>query len=161
VTEVVALRAATPEDTPFLARVYGSTRAAELACLPFSEAERTAFLAQQFAAQGAHYARVFGDAEVDVVLVDGAAAGRLIVARRGRTIHIVDIALLPAFRGRGIGTRLLAPILAEADAAGATVTLHADRAGAARRLYARLGFVVVEEDALHVTLNRSPRGADA
>lgn len=156
----VALRPATPDDEPFLARVYASTREDELAHVPFSEEQKAAFLAQQFAAQRAHYAAHYGDASRDVVLVDGEPAGRLIVARGGAAgILIVDIALLPAFRGRGVGGRLLGPLLAEADAAGVPVTIHVERANRARRLYERLGFAAVADDGVYLTLERQPKTA--
>jgi ribosomal protein S18 acetylase RimI-like enzyme len=159
VNVAVALRPATAQDEQFLARVYASTRAEELARVPFSDAEKAAFLAQQFAAQSAHYATHYAGAAFDVVLVDAEPAGRLIVDRRDAGIHIVDIALLPEFRGRGIGGRLLAPILAEADAARATVTIHVERANRARRLYERLGFAVVADDHVYLTLERQPKTA--
>ncbi len=46
--------------------------------------------------------------------------------------------------------------LAEADAAGATVTVHVERTNRARRLYERLGFAVAAEDPVYVTLERAP-----
>jgi ribosomal protein S18 acetylase RimI-like enzyme len=156
VSAAVALRPATAADEPFFARVYAATREEELAHLPFSAEQKAAFVAQQFAAQSAHYARHYGDAAFDVVLVDGAPAGRLIVHRGGGGIVIVDIALLPEFRGRGIGGRLLATVLAEADAAGATVTIHVERHNRALRLYERLGFAVVADDQVYLTLERPP-----
>ena len=146
----VALRPATADDTPFFARVYASTREDELAHVPFSAEQKSAFLAQQFAAQSAHYARHYGDASFDVVVVDGEPAGRLIVHRGGRTIVIVDIALLPEYRRRGIGGRLVADVLAE----GRTVTIHVERTNRALRLYERLGFVVVADDEVYLTLER-------
>jgi ribosomal protein S18 acetylase RimI-like enzyme len=144
----VALRPAGADDAAFFARVYASTRAEELARAPFSDAEREAFLEQQFAAQSAHYARVHGDAAYSVVLVDGAPAGRLIVASDASDdeVQVVDVALLPAFRGRGVGRRLLEPVLAAAQATGRPVGIHVERTNAARRLYERLGFVVVGDD---------------
>jgi len=153
----VALRAAAADDQPFLARVYASTRADELTGVPFTDAQKAAFVAQQFAAQSAHYARHYADAASHVVEVDGEPAGRLIVARRPGAIVVVDIALLPAFRGRGIGTTLLEPILAEADATEATVTIHVERQNPARRLYDRLDFEVADEDPVYLTLERRPR----
>ena len=53
----------------------------------------------------------------------------------------MDIALLPEYRGRGIGTALLEELLVEADATGRRVTIHVERFNPARRLYERLGFV--------------------
>jgi GNAT superfamily N-acetyltransferase len=153
----VALRPATPRDRDFLARVYASTREEELARVPFTPAQREAFLAQQFAAQTAHYERHYADADFAVVLVDGRPAGRLIVARWEGEIRVVDVSLLPAFRGRGVGTRLLRPLLEEADARGDAVSIHVERVSPARRLYRRLGFAAAEEVGVYVRMERPPR----
>ena len=61
----------------------------------------------QFDAQHAHYQEHYAGAAFDVILVDGQPAGRLYVAREADEIRIVDIALLPEFCNRGIGTTLL------------------------------------------------------
>ncbi|MGE0446701.1 MAG: ribosomal protein S18-alanine N-acetyltransferase [Vicinamibacterales bacterium] len=59
-------------------------------------------------------------------------------------IHINNIAMRPAFRGRGIGTALMHHVLAEGRARGARRATLEVRASneAARRLYERLGFYV-------------------
>lgn len=141
----VGLRPATPEDRAFLARVYASTREQELARVPFSAAEKAAFLEHQFEAQSRHYAQHYHDTSFEVVEVDGTPAGRLIVGRWKREVRVVDIALLPEHRGRGVGTRVLAPVLAEADARGVPTTIHVETLNPAQRLYRRLGFVPVDE----------------
>jgi ribosomal protein S18 acetylase RimI-like enzyme len=159
-TTHVELRPAGAADQEFFAGVYASTRSAELAAVPFTPDQRDAFLAQQFEAQSAHYARHYGDASYDVVLVDGTRAGRLIVWRRPDAILIVDIALLPEFRGQGAGGRLLAAILAEAEDAGCPVTIHVERSNRALGLYLRLGFVPVDEaDGIYLLLERQPKAA--
>jgi ribosomal-protein-alanine N-acetyltransferase len=59
-------------------------------------------------------------------------------------IHINNVAILPEYRGRGMGTAVLQHILAEARRLGArraTLEVRASNAGA-RRLYERLGFYV-------------------
>jgi GNAT superfamily N-acetyltransferase len=159
----IALRPATPEDQPFLLRVYASTREQELAQVPFTPEQKAAFLAQQFQAQSVHYAAHYGDASFDVVEVDGVPAGRLIVARGERELLIVDVALLDAFRSRGIGTRLLAPLLAEADAAGKPIAIHVEHQNPAQRLYAWLGFAPLpeEEQGIYQLWKRPPGGAAA
>jgi ribosomal-protein-alanine N-acetyltransferase len=57
-------------------------------------------------------------------------------------VHINNIAVLPAYRGRGYGSALLAHALAEAAGVGAErATLEVRRSNdAARRLYERFGF---------------------
>lgn len=155
----IALRPATPEDQPFLLRVYASTREQELARVPFTPEQKHAFIAQQFEAQSVHYARHYGDASFDVVDVDGVPAGRLIVSRWEQELRIVDIALLEEFRGGGIGTRLLEPLLAEADAAGKRISIHVERENPAQRLYARLGFAPVADEGVYQLWERPPGGA--
>lgn len=150
------LRPATDADRPFLAAVYASTREEELAAVPFTPEQREAFLAHQFAAQSQHYAEHYRDASFDVVVVDGAPAGRLIVGRWPGELRIVDIALLPDFRGHGIGSRLLAPLLAEADERGVPTTIHVEDQNPAQRLYRRLGFVPVEQVGPYHRFERAP-----
>jgi ribosomal protein S18 acetylase RimI-like enzyme len=69
--------------------------------------------------------------------------------------RIVDIALLPEQRGKGIGTALLRDLLAEADGTGKRVTIHVERLNPALRLYERLGFRVAEEG-VYLFLERPP-----
>jgi len=103
----ITLRPASPADEPFLYQVYMSTRLEELASLPWDEAQRQAFLTMQFAAQRHHYHTQYNDASFEVILCDGEPSGRLYVARWPEEIRIIDIALAPAYRGRGVGTALI------------------------------------------------------
>lgn len=156
---VLAQRPVEPADRPFLLALYASTRA-DLMQLPLPPEQQRAFVSQQFEAQSRHYAQ-YRDTAFELVLVDGEPAGRLIVGRWERELRIVDVALLPAFRGAGIGTRLLAPVLAEADARGLPVTIHVERTNPAQRLYARLGFAPVGDDGVYQRWERPPGGAPA
>ena len=143
------LRPATPADEPFLRRVYAESRAAELAPTGWTEAQKAAFCDSQFAAQDAHYRRAYPGCEFLVVERDGAPIGRLYRQRRADEIRIVDLALLEAERGQGVGGRLLRAVLEEAGAAGLPVRLHVERNNPARRLYVRLGFQVEEQGAIY------------
>ena len=148
-------------DRELLRAIYASTRAEELAVLPWNDAAKAEFLAFQFEAQDRAY-REYTDASFSVVEVDGAPAGRLYVARWAEEIRVIDVALLPPFRGRGIGTRLLSDLAAQADASGRTLTIHVEVNNPARRLYERLGFVEAgAAGALHLLLARPPAGTAA
>jgi ribosomal protein S18 acetylase RimI-like enzyme len=151
------LRQAEPGDREFLYRVYASTRAEELAVVPWDDSEKDAFLRAQFDAQDRWYREHYAGASFDVVLIDGEPAGRLYVYRSAAEIRIVDIALLPERRGRGVGTALLRDLLAEADAAGKRVTIHVERFNPALRLYERLGFAVAEDKGVYLLLLREDR----
>jgi ribosomal protein S18 acetylase RimI-like enzyme len=148
----VTLRPATDADEGLLRAVYASTRAEELAVTPWTDEQRAAFCAMQFEAQRAHYAEVFPELEQDVVVVDGEDAGRLYVARLPGDIRVVDISVLPAFRGRGVGEKLLSDVIAEAAASGAKVTIHVEQQNRARHLYDRLGFQVVEDIGIYLRM---------
>jgi hypothetical protein len=67
-TEVISTRAMSPEDEPFLRRVYAGTREEELAVVPWSIDQKDAFLRMQFDAQHRYYQDQFPDASFDVVL---------------------------------------------------------------------------------------------
>ena len=110
----------------------------------------------QFDAQDAWWREHYAQASFDVILVDGEPAGRLYVLRGESEIRIVDIALLPEQRGNGVGSSLLRDLLAEADAAGKSVTIHVERMNPALRLYERLGFALAEDKGVYLFLERPP-----
>ena len=150
----LVLRPVTPADEPFLLRVYAGTRAEELAAVPWTAEEKAAFVAHQYAAQSAHYAQHYTGLSADVILVDGRPAGRLLVARWEREIRIVDLALLPEFRGAGTGGRLLERLIAEADEADKLLSIHVERHNPALRLYERLDFRPVADEGVYLRLER-------
>lgn len=156
----IALRPIEPADRPFLLDLYGSTREQELARAPFTPEQKAAFVAHQFDAQSRHYAQ-FHDTTFELVLVDGEPAGRLLLGRWERELRIVDVALMPAFRGAGIGTRLLEPVIAEAESRGVPTTIHVERENPAQRLYRRLGFAPVAEEGVYQRWERPVGGAAA
>ena len=153
--------AALPEDREFLVSVYGSTREDELAHVAWSAEQRDAFVRMQYDARERHYATAFPRARHDVITVGGVPAGQLIVDRPGDEIRIVDIALLPAFRNVGVGTRLIRPLLAEADASGLPVRCHAVQGHPEQRFWERLGLVAGPADGVYTAMERpcatSPR----
>jgi ribosomal protein S18 acetylase RimI-like enzyme len=137
------LRRCTVADEPFLLRVYGSTRAAELALAGWPVEQRVAFVRSQYEAQRTHYEREFPAADRSIVLVAGEPVGRLVVDRRPDEVRVVDVSLLPEYRGRGVGTALLEELVAEASGTGRPLRLHVRPDNPARRLYLRLGLRVV------------------
>lgn len=157
----VTLRPVTPADEAFLRVVYAWTRADELAVVPWTDEQKAAFVTMQFEAQRSYYTEIYPDAAYDVIVVDGEDAGRLYVARLDEEIRVVDIALLPPFRGRGVGELLLSQVLAEAAASGRMVVIHVEQQNRARNLYERLGFVQVSDEGVYHRLEWRPPGSAA
>ncbi|HEX5308821.1 MAG TPA: GNAT family N-acetyltransferase [Solirubrobacteraceae bacterium] len=151
----VAQRPVTDADEPFLRRLYASTREAELEQMPFDEEQKLQFLCFQYDAQHAHYTSAHPDASFQLVLVDGEPAGRLYVASSDERIHLIDIALLPTFRGHGVGEQLLRGLIGEADVRGRSVTAHVERHNRALRLYRHLGFEIAEEGDVYLLMRWS------
>jgi GNAT superfamily N-acetyltransferase len=144
-----------PGDGAFLLSVYDTTRRAEQRLMGWSDMEMDVFISMQFEAQTRHYATAFPDADSLVVLVDDVPAGRLIVDRSEERILIVDITLLPRFRGRGVGAALVRPLLEEADAAGLPVRLHVAHDNDARAFWEHFGFVAQGLDGVYVAMERA------
>ncbi|MBD7923826.1 GNAT family N-acetyltransferase [Xanthomonas bonasiae] len=150
----ISLRAAVETDLPWLRDLYASTRSAELAAVPWPETAKRAFLDQQFALQHAHYLRHFADADFLIVETAQAPLGRLYLQRGAAQHVLVDISLLPAWRGQGMGTALIAQAQALAAAAGCALSLHVLHANPdAQRLYARLGFVAGDASDTHLEMH--------
>jgi len=142
-------------DAELLFAIYASTRAAELAQIGWDDAQKESFLRMQFDAQRTFYENEYPGAEFQIILVADEPAGRLFVHRRENEIRIMDIALLPEFRGRGIGTALLTDILAEGERTARPVTIHVESFNPARRLYERLGFSRVASHGVYLLLEKN------
>jgi ribosomal protein S18 acetylase RimI-like enzyme len=149
---MISLRPITAADDAFLARVYASSRAEELAVTGWSEQLKEDFCRRQFDAQSAYYAANYPDASFQIIERDGWPVGRLYVDRWEKEIRIVDITLLPEFRGSGLGTKLLRDLQEEARSAGKSLTIHVERFNRALGLYERLGFEQVEDKGVYLLM---------
>lgn len=149
-------RPITDDDDGLLRRIYASTRADEMAMVPWSEAEKVAFVNGQFEAQHKYYQKVFPDAEFSIVEKGGEPIGRLYIDRRKDEHRLIDIALLPEHRGKGIGASLMRGVLDEARQAGKRIRIHVEQNNPAMHLYRRLGFEKVEDQGVYFLMEWRP-----
>jgi GNAT superfamily N-acetyltransferase len=152
----VTLRPATIRDRSLMLRVYASVREPELERSGLPREQWGPFVEHQFEAQSQAYAK-YPDTSFEMILVDDEPAGRLIVARWPEELRVVDIALLPEHRGRGVAGELMRSLLTEADERGVKASIHVERFNPAQRLYTRLGFRPVAETGVYLLLERPPR----
>lgn len=138
--ETIRFRPITDEDMEFLYRLYASTRLAEMAVTGWSEGQVEAFLRMQFRLQHTQYMQNYPGASFDIVLIDGEPAGRLYVERTANSMRVIDIALLPVFRGRGAGGGILRGMVEEADAKGSLLNLHVEMNNPILPFYKGIGF---------------------
>lgn len=147
------------DDLPWLRDLYATTRAEEMAPVPWPEIAKRAFLDQQFALQHQHYIAHYADTDFLAIEQAGRGpVGRYYLQRVAPAHLIVDICLFPGLRGSGVGGVLIRHSQAEAAALGHGMHLHVMRSNpAARRLYERLGFVVTDDTGTsHIPMSWAP-----
>jgi GNAT superfamily N-acetyltransferase len=149
----VELRRESLADEAFLRRLYRSTREDELGITGWPDPVKQSFCDRQFALQHAHYRKHHPDGEFLVLRSGLEPVGRLYLADDGAAIHLVDIAVMPLWRGRGIGSALLAALQQRAAMAGKAVCLNVlSWNRRAMALYGRFGFVASGVDGAHLAM---------
>jgi ribosomal protein S18 acetylase RimI-like enzyme len=92
----------------------------------------------------------FGKRPRSIVIVDGVDNGVLGVERRADDVYLDLIELHPRVQRRGIGAALVRSVVEEATASRLPAALRVLKVNVgARRLYQRLGFVIVAESETH------------
>ncbi|WP_240502443.1 GNAT family N-acetyltransferase [Methylocaldum sp. 14B] len=94
---------------------------------------------------------------ITMVIIAGKRAGYLSVIKEPTSIYIDNIQLSPARQGQGIGTKLLNRLLATYSKVSIRLTTFEDNP--AKRLYERMGFVVVERNGMTVKMEKQPNEA--
>jgi len=152
----ITFRPTTEQDYDFLVNLYGSTRQEELALTGWDADRREAFVRMQFAPQRVHYRAKRPEGREELILVDGEPAGRLYSDLGGDTCHLLDFCLLPEYRGRGIGSRVLGGIQAAAAAMGRRVTIYVESFNRSLAFFERHGFARSAENGVHCLMEWRP-----
>lgn len=149
---VVTLRPERAEDRDFRHQLFCDSRPQDFARVLPPDVFRQ-LMAQQFEAQTISYQRQFPQARFDIAELAGRPIGRIVVDRPGSRLHIVDQAIIPELRSRGIGSAIMRALMEEARGADLPVQLEvADENDPSLRLYLRLGFVPIETVPLYMRL---------
>jgi ribosomal protein S18 acetylase RimI-like enzyme len=152
----ISLRPASVNDDDFLLDVYTNTRKDEMATWGWSTAEQSIFIRMQYEARKRGYATSYPSAESAVIFLGDLPAGSVMIFRGPSEIRLVDIALLPEFRGRGLGREVITMLIAEATHRGCPLRLSVLRSNRATHLYERLGFIPTGGDAMYCEMECRP-----
>lgn len=146
-TVMYTVRPATPADYAFLYHLYVATM--------------KPYVAQVWgwdeSMQPERFRQRFDPSRQRIVVANGQDIGVLEIDERPSNLFLANLRILPEFQGQGWGTRILRDLLAQAHGAGLPVTLQVLNVNhAARRLYERLGFRVVQETPTHYYMSAPP-----
>jgi len=151
-------RPATPDDEPFLFDLFCAVRAHEFALMHLAEPLKQQLIQIQYTAQKEGYGAEFPDSSFEIVLDGERKVGRIWIARREDSFHLVDIAILPEAQNSGIGSNLVRELQREAELARKPVRLSVFRFNPGSvRFHERLGFTVTHEDAIQFHYEWKPR----
>ena len=153
---MIELRPEVKKDTAFIEAVYRSAREAELNLTNWTEQQKSTFALMQCMAQLSEYKIKFPGALFRVIIFNKRNAGRLYTWETDNEIRLIDITLLPQFRGKGIGTGLVRDLIKRSDKVQKKISLHVDPTNPALHLYLRLGFVHIKNNGRHYYMERNP-----
>ena len=151
----VSVRKCTRQDRPFLRQVYSVARAAEMVTTGWDESAIASFLDLQFDLQHRYWRDHYRGAEFLVIQFRGQPIGRVYWWSNTADAVLIDISLLPAWRNRGVGSGIVAVLNDRADASRQTTTLHLQPTSPAHSLFLRAGFIIVDDNSVHLKMQRS------
>ncbi len=154
----VSIRPATAQDRELLLRIYASTRARELALVPWDAAQKSLFLRRQFAFQDQHYRTQFPDAEYSIVVHNGEDAGRIFITRDESRIHVLEFTILPEHRGRGVATEIVRRLKEEARGKALPLTTYLDQLSDSQAWLEKRGFTRISDEGIHYLMRWTPSG---
>lgn len=142
------LRTITSNDEEILCRIYSSTRTEELSQVTdWTTKQKEFFLRSQFTAQHTYYQNNYKGAHFRVIKYGTQVIGRLYLHTNyeGASLRIIDIAILPEWRNKGLGQQVLLAVMELAAGMNQSVTIHVESFNPAMKLYKKLGFVLVSQ----------------
>ncbi|NVN97719.1 MAG: GNAT family N-acetyltransferase [Geobacteraceae bacterium] len=160
--DTIGLRPINDGDLEFLFRLYACTRTEEKALVNWPDEQWEQFLRMQFNFQHRQYMSGYHSPSFDIIMEANVPVGRLYIDRKADDYRLIDIALLPDFRRRGIAGALLKALLMEADSVSIPVSLHVEKNNPVLDYYQRLGFRISENKEVYYFMVRPPTtGKDA
>lgn len=103
--------------------------------------------------QKEYFKKKFDVNKIKLITFNNQNIGMLETEKTKNNIHIEEIQLLPEYQGKGIGTKVLQDIIEDAKQKKVNLDLRVMKINPAKKLYERLGFVIVGETETHYLMN--------
>lgn len=147
------LRKRGAEDEPFLLQLYMAQQQEIMKAWGWDPAQQQVFLEMQYRARNAGYATAYPNAVSNIICnPDHISIGRMLTAHQQKAVHLIDIALLPAFQRKGIGTQILTDLQQSCAKDNKKISLSVPCDSPAGKLYARLGFQLIRQDPVYAQM---------
>ncbi len=146
---LVTLRPATDRDAAFVTALTRQT----MEPLVRQTWPDAAAVARYFAANG------FDRDVTHIIQRGGVDVGRISLLVSATEVYVDQVHVLPQFQGHGLGSAVLARVIARAQAAGQDVRLQCLRVNPAAALYRRLGFAEYAASDTHFFLRIAAHGS--
>ena len=143
-------------DEPFLVELYASTRAEEMALVPWGSEQKQAFLQMQFEAQSRYYRERYPNASFDLIKLNDSSVGRLYTAELSDEIRIIDLTFLPDYFDPEIFVALIGEILQKAAQVDKPVRIYLENYNPQTEIFVRLGFRKIAEHGIYFLWQHAP-----
>jgi RimJ/RimL family protein N-acetyltransferase len=151
---LLRLRPETETDEAFRFALFCVSRPPEEDFSPLGPELAQQLLRRQFRAQNHSYRADFPKARFDIIELDGAPVGYVVVDMTGTQARVIELAIVPERRSAGLGETVIHPIIAEAQRRALPLrasVLNGNQASL--RFCRRLGFAPIgEPTAFHTEL---------
>lgn len=108
-------------------------------------------------AQKKRFRERFDPSLLQVIRMKGKDVGVLAVEPEAERVVLTNIAIMPDYQRKGIGSRAISRILEDASQMKLPVDLQVLKVNPARALYERLGFRLIEETDTHYVMEQLSR----
>ncbi len=144
------------KDAAFLCSLYISTREEEVQSWGWPSQQAQDFLRMQWMLQRHAYQAQYPNANDLLIVRDGNSVGRCLIDENATRIHLIDLAILPEYRGRGIGSLILQDLQRQASEHGVPLELSVSLDNPAQALYRRFGFTETARTQTHLAMQWQP-----
>lgn len=144
------------EDEEFVYQLFSCITTEQLFLQFIEPAEREKLLRMQYEARKNSYQMAYLNAEYSIIWLNDQRAGYYVADIGNIAVHLIDIAVLPEKRKKGICSILTERHQKKASEQGVPCFLHVFKMNPALALYERLGFQIVEDEGIQWLMKWPP-----